>query len=250
MLDQTLELILAQAGDYKFTIAISVFLLSALGRLAQQLWKLRSDHADSYQQFVERCLSSPHINPAEKSLLIEEFNSDIFRRITGMTAEPTMRGALSAISTASVGAISVKRPAKARSFLHLVESTTVNIRFTSGAKFAQAFNWAYTAVFVVLSGATLTGALVLTNVPLANRFGLLGACFVFLLFAAFFITQTVPYSTAKELARELSVLRTSAPTEDARSQAAQSACAEREAEQRHAGNAAVAFPSTLTPPAN
>ena len=168
------------------------------------LFKLRtiSDYIERRERrkvdFVKEALEMQAVDMVTREFAVEELNSLIFKKVTGITAGKALRERLMDVVGRSGGEVRIESLSRARSHLELREGKLA-IRITDADKVEWLFNWGFAICMAIFAMLFLLAPGLMRGWPLLQIFlvAVMGLALFF--FALFLASQTIPFAAATKL---------------------------------------------------
>ena len=196
-MDKFLEPLLKglESGDWSIVFAIvSVALIFNLRPIFDFFERRRQRR----EEFVKEALKIDALIGASRSILEEELNYLLFKKITGISANRTLRDKLKDVVDRSGGEIQISHLARVKGLIRM-KNGQLSIVVGNFAKFEWVINWvlAISMAIFALSFFMLPSAI--KGITFQQLISLMALGALFFVFALFLVSQTIPVSTAKWL---------------------------------------------------
>lgn len=160
-----------------------------------------------HQRFVQEALKLESLNATSKAFLEEELNYFIFKKITGISADATLREKLRDLISRSGGELQIRQVSRASEFIRM-KGGKLSLEVSKFDVLYAYSNLVFGALvaLIALSLFMLPGFVKETSIPQALVSTAIGA--VFFAFSMFMVAQAFPVFIAKRLALVVDRLET------------------------------------------
>ncbi|KAL0630452.1 hypothetical protein Q9L58_010701, partial [Maublancomyces gigas] len=165
------------------------------------------------EDFVKEALKIEGVASVVRSLLEEELNYLLFKKVTGIAANQPLRDKLKDIVDRSAGEIQTSQLARAKSHIKM-QGGKLHVTTSAFDKAEWLFNWAFAIAMAVFAVAFFMLPSAIKGITFQQLGSLMGLGVLFFLFALFLVSQTIPYSTARRLQPLIAKLEGSGPNDD------------------------------------
>lgn len=178
-----------------FFVVIAVTLILNLKKIADFI----DERANRHRKFVEETLKVEAVSGAARVFLEEELNYFIFKKITGIYADATLREKLGDVIARSEGELSIRQMAKARQFIRMKRGKLSIV--------VTAWDRVWSAINIFMAGTVSLIALALFMLPglakaptLTQTLTAMGFGSFFFAFAVFVMSEALPAIIGRRIA--------------------------------------------------
>ncbi|WP_374327382.1 hypothetical protein [Azonexus sp.] len=197
MLDKILDTLLKSLENGNWLVVILVVAIAVVVNL-RAILEFFERRGTRREEFVKDALKIDVVRDAARSVLEEELNYLVFKRVTGISADRALREKIKSLVDRSDGELQTFQFARARKHTTMKDGKLL-IRITRSDKIEHLFNWSFAvlvAVFALLAFMLPTTVKGASFQQVAIFIGL-GTLMFF--FALFLVSQTTPITVAKHI---------------------------------------------------
>jgi hypothetical protein len=207
MLAQIIEFLQKNIANENW-LGIFVVLFSVFFWKAKNIVEFMMGLKSLREKSLLNALKLKEVTGATRLFLEEEINAIIFKKVSGVWAEKTLREKILDIHDRAKGELSLFQFQKARKHLR-IRNEKIVITISTFDKAEYILNWSVALIMAVLAFFSFAVIFVAQKILLLQAATLIGTGFLFFVVSLFLIFQTIPYSVAKHIKLMIEELQSS-----------------------------------------
>lgn len=157
------------------------------------------ERANRHRNFIEETLKGEAVSGAARTFLEEELNYFIFKKITGISADATLREKLRDVISKSEGELSIRHLAKAGQFIRMKRGK-LSIVVTTSDHVWSAINILMACIVSLIALALFMLPGLAKNATMTQTLAAMGFGVIFFAFAVFVMSEAFPAIIGRRIA--------------------------------------------------
>lgn len=178
-----------------FFVVVAIALLFNLRAISEFL----EGRAARHQKFVEAALKLERLTNTSRQFLEEELNYYVFKRITGISADATLREKLRDVIERSAGELQIRQLSRVSQFIRVKEGRLTIVVHTIDSVWAY-MNLIFGALVSLIALALFMAPGLVKMPTIAQSLVSVGFGVLFFVFAMFMVAEATPALLAKRIA--------------------------------------------------